>query len=144
MVTGAGLNIGVMLTKHGAVAGEPCAAIMVAIEAGKVKGSSWLMEGNLGTVVFSTVREEGHRNLNVEVNLDNLSRFVFPTDSDPRHYSNLSNWTEGVSLVTRLKDGSQDLTDPEDIKKHSLFQDGKAGFGLRLTVLPLAMGKVTV
>ena len=33
VVTGAGLNIGAMLRKHGAVAGEPCGAVMVTIEA---------------------------------------------------------------------------------------------------------------
>ena len=111
------MNIGAMLRKHEAVAGEPCATVMVAIEAGKVKVSSWPLEGNLGTVVFSTGRVGGHRNLNVEVNLTDLSRFVFPTDSDPRDISNLSNWTEGLSLVTWLKDGSQDLTDLDDIKR---------------------------
>ena len=36
------------------------------------------------------------------------------------------------------------MTDPDEIKKHSLFQDGKAGFSLRLNVLPLMMGKVSV
>ena len=117
VVTGAGLNIGAMMRKHGAVAGEPCATVMVAIEAGKVKFSSWPLEGNLGTVVFSTGRVGGHKKLNVEVNLTDLSMFVFPTDSDPGGYSNLNNWTEGLSLVTWLKDGSQDLTDLDDIKR---------------------------
>ena len=35
-VTGTGLNIGAELRKHGAQPGEPCAAIKVAVEAGKV------------------------------------------------------------------------------------------------------------
>ena len=90
VVTGTGLNIGAMLRKHGAMPGEPCAAVMEAIEAGKIKGSYWLVEGNFGTVVFSTGRVGGHRNLNVEWNLTDLSKFVFPSDPDPRDYSNLS------------------------------------------------------
>ena len=56
-------------------------------------------------------------------------------------YSNLSYWVDALSLVTRLKDGSQDLKDPENIKNHSLFQDGKAGFSLRMNVLPIAMAQ---
>ena len=54
----------------------------------------------------------------MELNLSEMSKFVFPT----------------LNLVTRLKDGSQDLIDPDEIKKHSLFQEGKTGFSLILNL----------
>ena len=58
--------------------------------------------------------------MNVEIDLSDLTKFSFPTQSDPRDYSNLSNWTESLSLVTRLQDGTEDLKDPEAFKKHGL------------------------
>ena len=81
---------------------------MVAIEAGKTKGSFWHVEGNLGSVLFSTGMVGGHRNLDVELNLTDLTKFVFPSDPDPRDFSNLGYWVEALTLVARLKDGSQD------------------------------------
>jgi hypothetical protein len=63
--------------------------------------------------------------LDVELNLTDLTKFVFPRDPDPRDFSNLSYWVDALTLVARLKDGSQNLTDPDEIQKHSLFQDGK-------------------
>ena len=60
--------------------------------AGKIKRSFWHVEGNLGTVLFSTGRVRGHRNLDVELNLTDLTKFVFPSDPDPRDFSNLGYW----------------------------------------------------
>ena len=48
-----------------------------------------------------------------------LARGGEPSDCSRRH------WVDALTLVSRLKDGSQDLTDPEEIKKHSLFANGK-------------------
>ena len=61
LVCGAGLNISAMLQKQGAVTGEPCAAIMISVETGKIKGSTWVVDGNLGQVGFSTGRVGGSR-----------------------------------------------------------------------------------
>ena len=90
------------------------------------------------------MRLSGQRNLDVELDLSDRTKFTFPGNQDPREYGNLSHWMDALTLVTRLKDGNQDLSDPESIKKHSLFNDGKAGFSLRLTVLPIQMGQVSV
>ena len=46
-------------------------------------------------------------------------------------------------MVRRLQDGVDDLEDPAKIKQHELFRK-KQGFSLHLTVVPLAMGLVTV
>ena len=51
---------------------------MVAIEAGKIKGSFWHVEGNLGTVLFRTGRVRGYRNLDVELNLTHLTKVRLP------------------------------------------------------------------
>ena len=87
LVTGTCLNIGAKLRKHGAQPGELCAVIMVAVEACKIKSSNWNVEGNLGTVLFGSLRVGGYRNLDVELNLTDLTKFTFPGNPD---YSNLS------------------------------------------------------
>ena len=78
--------------------------------------------------------------MNVWLNLTDLTQFSFPRIVDPR---DLSDWYETIGLVTRLQDGIDNLKDPADIKQHKLF-DKKKGFRLRLTVVILAMGLVTV
>ena len=85
----------------------------------------------------------GSRNVNVWLNLTDLTQFSFPRIVDPRESGNLSDWYEAIGLVTRLQDGIDDLKDPSEIKQHELFAK-KKGFSLRLTVVPLAMGLVTV
>ena len=53
VVHGTGLNVAAKLQKHGAVAEEPCKAIIMSVEQGKVQGSMWMVTGNLGSVKFS-------------------------------------------------------------------------------------------
>ena len=67
----------------------------------------------------------------------------FPNLSDPSECRNLSEWYKAIGLVRRLQDGVDDLEDPAEIKQHELFSE-KQGFSLHLTVVPLAMGLVTV
>ena len=143
VVRGTGLNVAAKLQEHGAVAEEPCAAIIMSVEQGKVQGSMWMITGNMGSVKFSTGKVGGGRNVNVWLNLTDLTQFSFPRIVDPRESGNLSDWYEAIGLVTRLQDGIADLRDPSDIKQHELFEK-KKGFSLRLTVVPLAMGLVTV
>ena len=91
---------------------------MIAVEDAKVLGSVWILSGNLGQVKFSTGRVGGSRNLNVWMNLTDLTEFFFPRISDPRESGNLSAWHEAIGLVTRLQDGLDDLKDPAEIKQH--------------------------
>ena len=99
-----------------------------------------MVTGNLGHVKFSMGKVGVSRRMNVWLNLTDLTQFSFPRIVDPR---DLSDWYETIGLVTRLQDGIDNLKDPADIKQHKLF-DKKKGFSLRLTVVPLAMGLVTV
>ena len=89
-VRGAGLNAVAKLQGHGAKAEETCAAIVMAVEQGKVMGSMWMITWNLGHVKFSTGKVGGSRNLNVWLDLTDLTEFSFPRISDPRECGNLS------------------------------------------------------
>ena len=74
-----------------------------------------MISGNLGHVKFSTGRVGGSQNLNVWLNLTDMTEFSFPWISDPREYGNLSDWHEAIGLVTRLQDGLDDLNDPAGV-----------------------------
>ena len=60
-VTGAGSEIKAKLQACGATGGEVCAAIIIAVEGTKIKGSKWTIVGNLGQVDVSTQRLKGER-----------------------------------------------------------------------------------
>jgi hypothetical protein len=47
-VAGAGSNIEAKLEACGATGGEVCAAVIIGVEGGKIKGSRWTLVGNLG------------------------------------------------------------------------------------------------
>ena len=47
-VAGAGSDIKAKLESCGATGGEVCAAVIIAVEGGKIKGSKWTLVGNLG------------------------------------------------------------------------------------------------
>ena len=72
-VRGTGINIVAKFQEHGAKAEEPCTAIVMAVEQGKVLGSMWRISGNLGHVKFSLGRVGGSQNLNVWLNLTDLT-----------------------------------------------------------------------
>ena len=81
---------------------------------------------------FSTGRVGGSWNLNVWLDLSDLTEFTIP---NPCY--------EAFGLVRKLQDGVDDLEDSAEIKQHELFSR-KQGFSLRLTVVSLAIGLVTV
>ena len=58
-VAGAGSDIKAKLEACGATGGEVCAAVIIAVEGGKIKGSKWTLVGNLGEVDVSTHRLDG-------------------------------------------------------------------------------------
>ena len=66
----------------------PCTAILINGEAGKIRGTRWMVSGDLGWVVLSAHRLEGVRYKNAYINCSDLAKFSFPSDSDPRTYGN--------------------------------------------------------
>ena len=92
------------------MAGEPCVALGITEENAKVLGSVWMVSGNLGQVKFSTGRVGGSLNLNVWLDLSDLTEFTIPNP-----------WYEAFGLVRKLQDGVDDLEDSAEIKQHELF-----------------------
>ena len=71
-------------------------------------------------------------NKNVYIDCSDLAKFSFPSDSDPRNYSNLIN---GADITSRIVEGDIDESVPAKLVKDPLFvKDG--GFSVRLLVLP--------
>ena len=61
VVAGAGSDVKAKLEACGATGGEVCAAIIVSVEGGKVKGSRLTLVGDIGMVDVSTHRLDGAR-----------------------------------------------------------------------------------
>ena len=81
IVRGTSLNVVAKLQEHGAMAEEPCAAIVMSVEQGKVQVSMWMVTGNLGNVKF---RESGReQELECVAQLDGPHTVLFPQDSRP-------------------------------------------------------------
>jgi hypothetical protein len=108
-VRGTGLNIVAKLQHYGAMTGELCTELVIAVENVEVLGSVWMMSGTLGQVKFSTGRVGGSWNLNVWLDLSDMTELTFPNLSEPRECGNLSEWYEAFRLVRRLQDGVDDL-----------------------------------
>ena len=63
----------------------PAASILTTIEDGRIKGTQWALRGNLEKiwVPVRRLRKTDH-NLKYQINLQDLSRFKFPTLTNPQ------------------------------------------------------------
>jgi hypothetical protein len=90
MVVEAGSDIKAKLEACCAMGGEVCAAIIVSVEGGKVKGSRWTLVGDMGMVDVSTHRLDGARGVIVTVDLTDMTKFILPGVTDTRNGANRS------------------------------------------------------
>ena len=141
-VAGAGDEIKAKLQACGATGGEVCAAIIIAVEGAKVKGSKWTIVGNLGQVDVSTHRLKGERGVVVTVDLSDMTKFPFPGATDPRNGANRSEWVGGHSLATKMITQDETIQDKHAMSQHDYMAEG--GFSLRATVVPITMGEVLI
>ena len=134
-VAGAGSEIKAKLQACGATGGEVCAAIIIAVEGAKVKGSKWTIVGNLGQVDVSTHRLKGERGVVVTVDLSDMTKFPFPGATDPRNGANRSEWVGGHSLATKMITQDETIQDKHAMSQHDYMAEGD--FSLRATVVPI-------
>jgi hypothetical protein len=142
-VEGSGTAIKEKLEACGAEEGELCAAMVISVQGGKVKGSQWTLLGDLGLVEISTHQLDGARGVIVTVDLIDMSKFVFPADTDPRTGANRSEWVEGCTLAVKfVTEDNNVITDKNTLTNTDYFTNG--GFSLRVVVVPISMGHVMV
>ena len=130
------------LGRRGAVATRATGTVIVVIEKGQVKGSRWMVTGNLGPVWVSGEKLGLSKAVEASIDMSNLTDWEFPTDGDTRTNSNQSAWRDGSSVTTILKDGTKVLDDPSQIKDHAMLTS--PGFSLRLTVAPGKGGAILI
>jgi hypothetical protein len=141
-VRGAGSKIKAKLQACGATGGEVCAAIILAVEGTKIKGSKWTIVGNLGQVDVSTERLKGERGMVVKVDLSDMTKFPFPGATDPRNGANRSEWVGVHSLATKMVTKDETIQDKHAMSQQDYMVEG--GFSLRATVVPITMGEVLI
>ena len=95
------------LGRRGAVATRATGTVIVVIEKGQVKGSRWMVTGNLGPVWVSGEKLGLSKAVEASIDMSNLADWEFPTDGDTRTNSNQSAWRDGSS-VTTSKSGTSD------------------------------------
>ena len=143
VVEGSGAAIKEKLESCGAEDGELCAAIVLSVKGGKVKGSRWTVHGDLGLVEISTHRLDGARGVIVTVDLTDMTQFEFPATTDPRLGANRSEWVEGVTLAVKFVTEDKDvITDKNTLTNLDYFVNG--GFSIRAVVVPISMGQMMV
>jgi hypothetical protein len=142
VVRGSGSDIKAKLEACGATGGEVCAAIIISVEAGKVKGSKWTLVGDMGMVDVSTHRLDGARGVIVTVDLTDMTKFTFPGVTDPRNGSNRSDWIESVTLANKMITENETVTDKHTLTNMDYFTDGR--FSLRAVVVPIGMGETLI
>ena len=141
-VTGLGPEVGAKMVECGAKEGAVTACVVVKCKEGKVTGARWVLSGSLGQVSISTHRLGGERGHKIKVDLEDLSKFTFPGDSDPREACNRSNWVEAGSIATEMIMEGSRTKDPKEIAENEYMKKG--GFSVRMTILPLSPGRVCI
>lgn len=129
---GTGVHIGRTLRRQGWNGETPVASVMITIEEGKIKGSRWVLRGNLKTVVIPLrrLRAKDHE-LKATVDFSDLSKVTFPILSNPQEGgANHSTWTDGLDWITELSPSKGEV-----IKDRSAIQENpfmkEVGFSLR-------------
>ena len=139
-VTGVGQEISDKIAEFRGNSQKVTAGVLIGVENGQVKGSKWVVVGNLGKTDVHTQRLGGDRGKMITIDLSDLSRFKFNADTDPRNGANMSQWIDVKDLMTRIKTRDKVVTtDPKAMGEDSFIASG--GCSVRLTVLPTGAGK---
>ena len=129
-VTGTGPPLKNALKRGGWDGITPMASVMVSYQQGRVEGTEWLLRGSLNEVSVPMRRISGDTKMFLTLNLTDLSRFSFPTATNPGTGApNHSNWADGEDFISSLTVGGMVLSDLSDIKKSDFMSE--TGFSLR-------------
>jgi hypothetical protein len=129
-VPGTGTHTSNALKRAGWDGRTPMAAIQMTIDGRILKGTQWILRGNLGEVTFPLQRIQPDKSLKVTLDLSDLSKVSFPTTVDPtKGGGNHSLWIDGITLATKLETGATILTETSAIKSSSFMKS--SGFSLR-------------
>ena len=122
----------------------PTAGVLMAVESGKVKGSKWVLTGDLGQASVHTQRLGGDRGQTVTLDLSDLTKFRFDGETDPRNGANRSDWVPVQELMVKIE-SSRDktvTTDPKSMEEDNFIKKG--GCSVRVTILPTGAGKAAL
>lgn len=140
-ISGLGLELDAKLGKCGAETDGATATIIMAIERGKIRGCKWALKGRYPDVKISASRLGG-QDRKVVLDLSDLSMFNFPGDQDPRNGVNRSEWMPASQLASKIIIDKKEVTDKKAMEEDEYLAGG--GFCVRLTILPIALGKVAI
>jgi hypothetical protein len=130
VIRGRGPSVGAALKRFGWGSEAACITAVVSLEKGRILGTRYEVRGTLGTVNLSLAKLQlGGTTRKVKLDLTDLSVFEFSGETSPTEASNLSNWIEGVTLVSEYTEGDRTITDRGLIKNEQYFKD--EGFSLR-------------
>ena len=74
-VSGVGTEISTKLAEFSGNSQKPTAGVLMAVENGQIKGSKWVLVGDLGKADVHTQRLGGDRGKMVTMDLSDLSKF---------------------------------------------------------------------
>ena len=108
--------------------------MLITTELGAIKGTEYVMRGNLGLVSVPMKRvqdpEKIDHTLVVNLDLTDLSKFKFPTITSPTLGApNHSIWEDGLKWVKSLTTSGATYTDEADIRSNQFMAE--SGFCLR-------------
>jgi len=140
VVAGVGQEISDKIAEFRGNSQKVTAGVLIGVENGQIKGSKWVVVGNLGKAEVHTQRLGGDRGKMITIDLSDLSKFKFNSDTDPRNGANMSQWVDVKDLMTRMKTRDKVVTtDPKAMEQDSFIAGG--GCSVRLTILPTGAGK---
>ena len=129
-VTGTGPPLKNALKRGGLDGVTPVASVMISYQHGKVAGAEWLLRGSLNEVSVPMRRISGDTKMFLTLNLTDLSKFSFPTATNPGTGApNHSNWADGEEFTSSLTVGGAVLSEHSDIKRSDFMRE--TGFSLR-------------
>ena len=112
-VTGTGPPLKNALKRGGWDGITPVASVMISYQHGKVAGTEWLLRGSLNEVSVPMRRISGDTKMFLTLNLTDLSKFSFPTATNPGTGApNHSNWADDESKLKPLLSISQNNIHP--------------------------------
>ena len=133
-VPGRGDHISSALKRTGWDGRSPTLSVLITTEQGAIKGSEYVMRGNLGlvSVPMKRVQDPDKIDHTLVANLDltDLSKFKFPSLTSPTAGApNHSIWEDGVKWVKTLTTSGVTYTDEADIRANLFMEE--SGFCLR-------------
>ena len=134
-IAGTGAHASNALKRAGWDAKTPMAAVMMTVSNGSIQGTEWILRGSLGDVVVPLQRVQEDKLMRAALNLNDLSKFKFPTVTHPTEGGpNHSVWMDGADVTTSLTFGGASLTEESAIKSSNFMKN--KGLSLRWVVYP--------